>query len=825
MSSSSPSSLQVFSSRLQELVQLFPARPISRESFDTLVTDTLAKAEQQSSPENRKATWEFVLKDDIFSLAVQGRALKDPQTTYYDDLRDRLDLILTFTEHDACDAPFPFNVLYDLMETQTISSCSHIFSWIESRADRLTAGMQPQKGKALVLLRTLNDLLRRLSKIGGTTMFCGRILTFLSSVYPLGERSGVNLRGEYGPVWDGPGPKREEEKDGGGKDEEPDTAEGDKMQVDEEKAEGESSAAEQLKTQKQDNSDDFYHTFWSCQLPFSRPAVFAEPKTMTEFKEAVSKVLPVIKEATARERAMTGSKSSGSGHGSLKRKREPETVPEWQGSEYFFAKYLTSPDLLELEIADTHFRRQFLFQLLVLLHHLLGYAKQAKAEWTQPRNRSLQMDFTLEPTDVQWVTDTITRANEELRQTSPNGRAFAETVNVILEREKNWVKWKNELCAPFDKEPFGVEVVEEGPDGSMVTRKIGLEEATREARRKMSEDPPQWEHKYGTAPLTEIWELGYRQLSDLESFFDPGTVKDYVKKVQLEDMHIARRKRTLAAKAEHLAAMRAKTAAAAAAAAATSELKEIPAPVAKPALTPSTSQENVTASTPPPLPRTTMPPNTPPLHHPLPAKPITTSIMSPAPQENTPSIPTPAPATPAPAPAPVLVTTPAPPAAPVTLAPPPEPVLPPDEIIMRHEENKQRISWLALRIARDQYISLFGGIGTGDIIQLSHAIEKAAQDAEKAAREEEEKAAQEKIAAANPPSSESEGAENAVIAVAEEKEEEEKLPAESQETLSVNGSVVPAESVSGVAMAVEETATTAVDVPEQDAEGDVKMDA
>ena len=71
--------------------------------------------------------------------------------------------------------------------------------------------MVPQKGKALVLLRTLNDLLRRLSKMGSNTIFCGRILTFLSGVFPLGERSGVNLRGEYGPTWDTVRTSREEE--------------------------------------------------------------------------------------------------------------------------------------------------------------------------------------------------------------------------------------------------------------------------------------------------------------------------------------------------------------------------------------------------------------------------------------------------------------------------------------------------------------------------------------------------------------------------------------------------------------------------------------
>jgi hypothetical protein len=104
------------------------------------------------------------------------------------------------TRTDACEQAFPFTILQDLLETQTIASCSHIFSWIESRAARLTVSMA--KGKALILLRTLNDLLRRLSKMGNNTIFCGRILTFLSGVFPLGERSGVNLRGEYGPTWE-----------------------------------------------------------------------------------------------------------------------------------------------------------------------------------------------------------------------------------------------------------------------------------------------------------------------------------------------------------------------------------------------------------------------------------------------------------------------------------------------------------------------------------------------------------------------------------------------------------------------------------------------
>jgi THO complex subunit 1 len=59
--------------------------------------------------------------------------------------------------------------------------------------------------------------------------------------------------------------------------------------------------------------------------------------------------MPVIKEATAKERAMMGSRNLTGTAASLKRKREPE-AEETNLNEYFFAKFLTSPDLLDLEV-------------------------------------------------------------------------------------------------------------------------------------------------------------------------------------------------------------------------------------------------------------------------------------------------------------------------------------------------------------------------------------------------------------------------------------------------------------------------------------------
>ncbi len=65
-------------------------------------------------------------------------------------------------------------------------------------------------------------------------------------------------------------------------------------------------------------------------------------------------MLPVIKEATVKERALTGSRTVMTGAAAanpLKRKREADPAAEQaSGKEYFFAKFLTSPDLLDLEV-------------------------------------------------------------------------------------------------------------------------------------------------------------------------------------------------------------------------------------------------------------------------------------------------------------------------------------------------------------------------------------------------------------------------------------------------------------------------------------------
>lgn len=181
------------------------------------------------------------------------------------------------------------------------------------------------------------------------------------------------------------------------------------------------------------------------QYPFSKPPTLSESEMFKAFQFSVNAILPILSEASKKERTLAGSKAG------TKRKRDvphhgdikPSPAMQDHHKDYAFAKYLSSPELLELEIADTNFRRQFLFQLLILLQHLRGFTETEKAKWMEPRNRSLHMDFTLADTDENWVKEINGKVILELRLTAPEGREFEEITRVILEREQNWV------CPPW----------------------------------------------------------------------------------------------------------------------------------------------------------------------------------------------------------------------------------------------------------------------------------------------------------------------------------------------------------------------------------------
>lgn len=66
-------SLQPF---LTSLLDSLPPSPIEKAKLDELVARTLSESRDKSSPENRKVQWEYLLKHDVFLLAVRFAVVK-----------------------------------------------------------------------------------------------------------------------------------------------------------------------------------------------------------------------------------------------------------------------------------------------------------------------------------------------------------------------------------------------------------------------------------------------------------------------------------------------------------------------------------------------------------------------------------------------------------------------------------------------------------------------------------------------------------------------------------------------------------------------------
>lgn len=72
---------------------------------------------------------------------------------------------------------------------------SKTFGFFSERVSRSYKDLSSSRGPGLVVLRIGNELIRRASK-SSDAAFCGEVLLFLSKIFPSGERSGANLRGD-----------------------------------------------------------------------------------------------------------------------------------------------------------------------------------------------------------------------------------------------------------------------------------------------------------------------------------------------------------------------------------------------------------------------------------------------------------------------------------------------------------------------------------------------------------------------------------------------------------------------------------------------------
>ena len=94
------------------------------------------------------------------------------------------------------DQSYPYVLTFDWMEMRMPRQAIRIFEYLEERMTFVKKDLSPNKSKGLLLLRTGNEMLKRLSR-HEDALACGKILLFQSRLFPLCTRSGVNVGGSF----------------------------------------------------------------------------------------------------------------------------------------------------------------------------------------------------------------------------------------------------------------------------------------------------------------------------------------------------------------------------------------------------------------------------------------------------------------------------------------------------------------------------------------------------------------------------------------------------------------------------------------------------
>ncbi|KAF7543394.1 hypothetical protein G7Z17_g10770 [Cylindrodendrum hubeiense] len=422
---------------------------LNKSDFDDISSRASQVAATLTGAENGEATGSQIkarqyamietASREIFSNLIATTTIDSPEFVKVWNL---LDILSILSDDGQCDPALLFWLAEELLDSQTIAGCRKIFDFLESRRERITANHFKQK--QLIILRTCNELLRRLSRAEDTA-FCGRVFIFMFQSFPLGDKSSVNLRGEYHVENVTTYETSPADADS-------------KMDVDapptgpREQTESRSTfkAADSKKSDKPLDPDALYPLFWSLQENFSQPKRLFETPHLAAFKEslgATMKVFQTIHNDRGSRKSAEDSKRS------LKRKREGGEDEDTTNA--FNPKYLTSRDLFELEISDLSFRRHVLVQALIIIDFLLSLSAQAREKLSAVASTNkavMYIDQILSEEDTKWANEMKRTIADYLRQGS-DGPYFYRMVETVLARDKNWVRWKIEGCHPFKRDP------------------------------------------------------------------------------------------------------------------------------------------------------------------------------------------------------------------------------------------------------------------------------------------------------------------------------------------------------------------------------------
>ncbi|KAL8400265.1 hypothetical protein RB594_000594 [Gaeumannomyces avenae] len=421
--------------------------PLEKSDFGDLngqLTQVLPLLKSDSPPSVRTRQYGVIetAVRDIFGKLVATTSIESPEFVRVWNL---LDLVSILSDMRQCDPVLLFWLVEELLDSQTTSGCRRVLDFLESRHQRITAN--PSVAMQLTILRSCNELLRRLSRARDTT-FCGRVFIFMFQSFPLGDRSSVNLRGEY-HVENVTTFDQDVDRNG--------TL--DKMEIDgytddttspEAKATATRTSAADESIRK--DMEALYPVFWSLQASFSQPKKLFDRSHFERFKSGLESTMAAFKDAQTKQISRSQRQEEDTKTGQ-KRKHEGEGADL---ADAFNPKYLTSRDLFKLELSDLTFRRYILVQALIIMEFLLSLSAQEReiaAVASAPNKSVIYLDQQLSSEDTEWASKTRLAIIVHLEASGAGpseGAYFVRIVKTILARDKNWVRWKAYACSPIE---------------------------------------------------------------------------------------------------------------------------------------------------------------------------------------------------------------------------------------------------------------------------------------------------------------------------------------------------------------------------------------
>ena len=326
----------------------------------------------------------------------------------------------------------PHTLLSDVTSTLPISTIQKLWSFTA------TSPFHPQgwssylchptifkAGNKMLLLRICNGLLKQCSNRDVDAEFAGSIMTTLSQVFPLSERSAMNVLGSFN-VENCTRFEGREEFDNGLE----------VRQLHDEKNEKDSMDVDgdHVGVTTASLGYDFYSTFWGVQKVFTNPpgtilAAKGGYECFETFIKDIKTILAVFESTPAI--ASTTSKAAS------------EQVSHF--------KYLTSSQLLHLQLKDPEMRTHLLTQLIILLSHLnsSSVTLPTPSISSTPGSNPTKLNAQLKQAQQNQLSELEKRTQQLLKSIKPGGEShFRATCWILKERESMWRNWKKNKCAP-----------------------------------------------------------------------------------------------------------------------------------------------------------------------------------------------------------------------------------------------------------------------------------------------------------------------------------------------------------------------------------------